>query len=76
VYRYSSFGAGIIPVWMDSVQCNGTETSLKYCGFPGFGVTPLQTWIKYDSAGVVCFSKCILCNTCTYKSVVLLITKF
>ncbi|XP_065890349.1 scavenger receptor cysteine-rich type 1 protein M160-like isoform X4 [Dysidea avara] len=55
--RYSSFGAGITPVWMDSVQCNGTEASLKFCSFPGFGVTPLQTSIEYNSAGVVCFNQ-------------------
>jgi len=64
VYSGSSFGAGITLVWMDSVQCNGTETSLKNCAFAGFGVTPLQTRIKYNSAGVVCFSEFVPVFVC------------
>jgi len=59
VYRYSSFGAGIRPVWMSSVQCNGTEASLKNCNFPGFGVVPSRIRIDLFAAGVVCFGKCV-----------------
>ena len=64
VYSFSRFGAGITPVWMNRVQCNGTEASLKNCGFPGFGVVPLRFRVDLFAAGVVCFSKYMCVCTC------------
>ena len=64
VHRCSSFGAGITPVWMTSVQCNGTEDSLKNCDFPGFGVVPIRIRIDLFAAGVVCYSECIRVYVC------------
>ncbi|XP_073717227.1 scavenger receptor cysteine-rich domain-containing protein DMBT1 [Misgurnus anguillicaudatus] len=49
--RYSYFGPGVGTIWMDNVQCEGTEISLKECRFPG--------WASHNcnhsrDAGIIC----------------------
>ena len=51
-------------MWMTSVQCNGTEDSLKNCDFPGFGVVPSRIRIDHFAAGAVCFSECMFVCVC------------
>ena len=48
------FGPGVGPIWLDNVQCNGTEERLEECGYNGWGNTPCY---HSSDASVVCESK-------------------
>ena len=48
------FGAGVGPIWLNNVQCNGTEERLEECGYNGWGNTPCY---HSSDASVVCESK-------------------
>nr|XP_055046925.1 deleted in malignant brain tumors 1 protein-like [Misgurnus anguillicaudatus] len=48
---YTYFGPGVGTIWMDEVQCTGTELSLTDCTFLGWGSTNCDH--SYD-AGVIC----------------------
>ena len=54
------FGPGTGPIWMDGLQCNGTEERLDYCDFPGWGVHNCYHW---EDASVVCSSESLLTLT-------------
>ena len=48
------FGQGRGPIFLDEVDCNGTELRLTNCIYPGFGVNNCG---HFEDAGVVCMGK-------------------
>ncbi|XP_076860596.1 antigen WC1.1-like [Brachyhypopomus gauderio] len=47
----SHFGPGSGPIWMDDVDCSGSESTLKNCGSSRFGVSDCH---HGKDAGVIC----------------------
>lgn len=52
--RGSRYGAGAGPIWLDGVNCTGSETAISKC--------PAKAWGEHDcthseDAGVVCAGK-------------------
>ena len=49
--QVKSFGLGTGHIWLDEVQCTGTEASIESCPHNVFGV---HNCLHYNDAGVVC----------------------
>ncbi|XP_072529575.1 scavenger receptor cysteine-rich type 1 protein M130-like [Salminus brasiliensis] len=45
------FGSGSGPIWMNNVDCSGSESTLKHCPFPGWGKHECN---HTQDAGVIC----------------------
>jgi len=50
--RSARFGQGSGPIWLDSVKCTGSESTLVSCGHLGVGVT--RHCSHFEDAGVRC----------------------
>ena len=51
VWPRAHFGQGTGQIWMDNLRCNGNETYLSDCRFPGWGT---HNCAHYEDAGVTC----------------------
>ena len=49
------YGRGTGRVWLDNVECTGTETSLVNCQHNNFGSVDSNCLDHHNDAGVVCF---------------------
>ena len=49
------YGRGNGTVWLDNVECTGTETDLVNCSHNSFGVVASNCLDHHNDAGVVCF---------------------
>ena len=54
-YRYYStyFGQGSGPIWLDNVQCTGSESTLASCGH--FGINITRSCSHSEDAGLRCY---------------------
>ena len=50
-YHNARFGQGSGPIWLDDLQCTGTEVSLFNCSHRGIGIHNCR---HYHDAGVQC----------------------
>ena len=51
-YRNAYFGQGKGPIWLDNVQCTGSESTLANCGHLGFKI--IRSCSHYEDIGVRC----------------------
>ena len=49
------YGRGTGRVWLDNVECTGTETYLVNCSHNAFGTVDSNCLDHHNDAGVVCF---------------------
>ena len=56
-YSYAEFGEGQGKIWLDDVQCVGTESELSNCIHDSFGDHNCQ---HREDAGVSCSSESLL----------------
>ena len=54
-YSGYSFGQGSGPIWLDSVFCTGSESTIARCGHLGVNIT--RNCGYYDDMGVICYGK-------------------
>ena len=55
-YDYRSryyFGQGTGPIWLDYVECTGSESTLARCGHLGFNV--IRSCSHYEDVGIRCY---------------------
>ena len=52
-FRRAYFGQGSGPIWLDNVQCTGSELTLASCSHLGFNVT--RSCSHSEDAGVRCY---------------------
>ena len=64
------FGQGSGSIWLDSVTCTGSESTLASCGHLGVGVT--RSCGHYEDVGVKCYGTQGMYVAITYCSIVIL----
>ena len=61
---YAHFGAGPDPIWLDDVECKGTEKRLADCKHNGWGS---HNCVHNEDAGVVCCKNFVVSNFCILR---------
>ena len=56
VSAVQGFGGGTGDVFLDNVDCNGTENQLADCNYNGIGIDHCKEFNHVEDAGVACFS--------------------
>ena len=59
----AAYGPGVGHIWLDDVNCQGTEYFIYQCIHPGFGI---NNCIHTEDASVICLRKLI--NKQTYNN--------
>ena len=52
-YRRGAYGDGSGPIWMNGMECTGTESRLHECSHDGWGGHD-DSCEHYDDAGILC----------------------
>ena len=58
----AGFGQGSGSIWLNSVTCTGSESTLASCGHPGVGFTSIC--YHFEDAGVICSGETGLIMLC------------
>ena len=62
--RSAGYGEGSGPIWLDSVTCTGSESTLASCGHLGVNIT--RNCYHWEDAGVLCFGALGSFGYCTH----------
>ena len=65
MFTGARFGEGVGTVWLNNVQCNGTERALKDCAASSSGV---NSCAHAQDAGVRCRQGIYVCSVYCFRS--------
>ena len=69
----AGFGQGADPIWLDNVDCRGSEENIDSCPHNAWGV---HNCGHFEDAGVICICKLLVCNKIFQSLACTCVTKF